>query len=367
MPKKQNKFLRHFLYWRPVRNALHVSRLIVLPGFQGVPLFDVLFFFFQGLAKGFINQRAAALAYHFVLATFPLLLFFFTLLPYIPIDSLYLQVLDLIYNFVPDSISEKVISVINEIFLNKHQGLMSIGFISSVYVASSGISAMMVSFSSSKHIIQKRTWLKRRIISIGLVFAIGLVVILSFLLVTGSTTFFKYLLENAFIEQGVILFMLKFAKWLLLVTLVYVMFVIIYYYTPAHKPKFQFFSAGATLATILFILSISGFNFYISNFSRYNALYGSIGALIIFLLWFYLISYVLIIGYELNASIAYALNEKVSKKDNRDPETTIKLSRSAGNKSVYRRWQRIIRRLMIWWRKKGNGAKNKKLNKAVIK
>src|SRR5574344_2432728 len=96
MPNKQNKYLRHFLYWRPIRNALHVSRLIVLPGFQGVPLFDVLFFFFQGLAKGFINQRAAALAYHFVLATFPLLLFFFTLLPYVPIDSLYLQIIDII-------------------------------------------------------------------------------------------------------------------------------------------------------------------------------------------------------------------------------------------------------------------------------
>lgn len=357
MPNKQNKYLRHFLYWRPIRNALHVSRLIVLPGFQGVPLFDVLFFFFQGLAKGFINQRAAALAYHFVLATFPLLLFFFTLLPYVPIDSLYLQIIELINTLVPESVAEKTISVINEIFLKKHQGLMSIGFISSIYVASSGINAMMISFNSSKHVTQKKKWFKRRLISIGLVFAIGLVVILSFTLIIGSTTFFKFLLENSFIEEGIILFLLKSAKWLLLVALVYIMFVMIYYYTPADKSNFKFFSAGATLATILFILSVSGFNFYISNFSRYNALYGSIGALIIFLLWFYLISYILIIGYELNASIAYAVKEKVLKNDNEDKEDSIKISRTAGNKSVYRRWRRILSRIMILIRRIGSKRK----------
>ncbi|MDD2530302.1 MAG: YihY/virulence factor BrkB family protein [Bacteroidales bacterium] len=353
MPKKQNKILRRFLYWRPIRNILHFSRLIVLPGFQGVPLFDVLFFFIQGLAKGFINQRAAALAYHFVLATFPLLLFFFTLLPYVPIESLYLQLIEFIESLVPESISEKVISVINGIFLKKNQGLMSIGFISSIYVASSGINAMMMSFNSSKYNTKKRSWIKRRLISIGLVFAIGLVVILSFTLIVGSTTFFNFLLKNSFIQEGIILFLLQSAKWLLLIALVYIMFVMIYYYTPADKSNFKFFSAGATLATILFILSISGFNFYISNFSRYNALYGSIGALIIFLLWFYLISYILIIGYELNASIAYAVGERVSKKDSINEEEGMSISRSAGNKSIYRRWDRIIRRIIILLKRRG--------------
>jgi membrane protein len=347
MPKKKNKYIRKLLYWRPVRNALHVSRLIVLPGFQGVPLFDVLFFFIKGLSKGLLSQRAAALAYHFVLATFPLLLFFFTLLPYVPIDSLYLQVIELINSLLPPSITGKVTTVINEIFLKKHQGLMSIGFISSVYVASSGVNAMMISFNTSTYNTKKRKWLKRRLISIGLVFAIGLIVLLSFILIIGSTAFFNFLLRNNIIEQGFMLFLLQSAKWLLLVAIVYIMFVMIYYYTPADKTNFKFFSAGATLATILFILSISGFNFYIANFSRYNALYGSIGALIIFLLWFFLISYVLIIGYELNASIAYAVSEKSSKKEYAGGEEPIQISRSAGNKSVYRRWNRIIRRIRI--------------------
>lgn len=349
MPKKTNKYLRKLLYWRPVRSTLHLSRLIILPGFQGVPLFDVLSFFFQGLVKGFINQRAAALAYHFVLAIFPLLLFFFTLVPYIPIESLYLQVLELIVSFVPDSISDKIITVIDGIFLKKHQGLMSIGFISSIYVASSGVNAMMVSFNNSKHSTKKRNWFKRRLISIGLVFAIGMVVVFSFILIIGSKAFFNFLLNNGIIEQGFMLFLLKTAKWILLIALVYIMFVMIYYYTPADKSNFKFFSAGATLATILFLVSVSGFNFYISNFSRYNALYGSIGALIIFFLWVYLISFVLIIGYELNASIASAVTEHNSKqkKDLIEGERPLHISRSAGNKSAYRRWYRIIMKIKL--------------------
>ena len=354
MSKKSDKYIRKFLYKRYVRNTIHMSRLIVLPGFQGVQIFDVISFFINGLAKGFVNQRAAALAYHFVLATFPLLLFFFTLIPYIPIDSLYIQVIDLIGVLVPHAIADKVIETVNGIFLKKHQGLMSIGFIASLYVASNGVNAMIISFNRTTHVSKKRKWYKNRLISIGLVFAIGLVVLLSFVLVIGSQAFFNFLLRNGLIEEGFMVFVLQTAKWLLLIALVYMGFVVIYFYTPADKSNFKFFSAGATLATILFLLSIYGFNFYITHFSRYNALYGSIGALIIFFLWFYLISFVLIIGFELNASIAHAVSEghkrddrKVYDEDENDEdendEAPLHISRTGGNKSSYRRWKKIIK------------------------
>jgi len=323
-----------------------MSRLIVLPGFQGVPIFDVLSFFFSGLAKGFVNQRAAALAYHFVLAIFPLLLFFFTLIPYIPIDSFYVQLIELLELIVPNAISDKAIDTINEIFLKKHQGLMSIGFIASLYVASNGVYAMITSFNRTTHVSKRRKWYKNRLISIGLVFAIGLVVLLSFVLIIGSETFFGFLLRNGLIEKGFMVFLLQTAKWILLIALVYIMFVVIYYYTPSEKSNFKFFSAGATLATILFLLSVYGFNFYITHFSRYNALYGSIGALIIFFLWFYLVSFILIIGFELNASIAHAVSEgyKIERnEEDDDDETPLHISRTGSNKSSYRRWKKIIK------------------------
>lgn len=349
MAKKSSKYLRKFLYWRYTRNTVHLSRLIVLPGFQGVPLFDVLSFFFNGLVKGFINQRAAALAYHFVLATLPLLLFFFTLIPYIPIDSLYLQVIELIEALVPHAIADKVIETVNKIFLKKHQGLMSIGFIASLYVASNGVNAMIISFNRTTHVSKKRKWYKNRLISIGLVFAIGLVVLLSFVLIIGSQAFFNFLLRNGLMEEGFMVFLLQTAKWLLLIALVYIMFVVIYYYTPVDKSNFRFFSAGATLATILFLLSITGFNFYITHFSKYNALYGSIGALIIFFLWFYIVSFILLIGFELNASIAHAVSEGHRREnseddyDNKEEEEPLHISRTGGNKSSFRRWKKIVK------------------------
>lgn len=348
MGKKSKKLLRKTLYWRPVRSVLHVSRLVVLPGFQGVPIFDVMYFFFNGLMKGFINQRAAALSYHFVLALFPLLLFLCTLLPYIPIDSLYLQVYVFIQDMLPEAVSHKVIETIDVIFLKKHGGLMSLGFLTSIYVASSGVNAMIIYFNNSKQNSIKRTWIKRRMISIGLVFAIGFVVILSFVLIVGSKAFFNFLLAQGLIEQGFMLFLLKTAKWTLLISLVYIMFVLLYYYIPTYKSNLKFFSAGATLATTLFILSISGFNFYISHFSHYNALYGSIGALIVFLLWVYMISYILIIGFELNASVAYAVSEGYKKEINKElieGETPMHISRSGSNKSIYRRWKRILSKI----------------------
>lgn len=345
MGKRNEKYLRKLLYWRPVRNVLHVSRLLVLPGFQGVPVFDVVRFFINGLVKNSLNQRVAALAFHFVLAIFPLLLFFCTLLPYIPIDSLYIQVSVFMKEFLPEAVSQKVTETINGIFLQKHGGLMSIGFLSSIYVASNGINAMIISFNSSKYNSERRKWLKRRAISVAMVFAIGFVVICSFSLIVGSKSFFNFLLSNGIIEEGFMLFLLKTAKWILLISLVYMMFVVIYYYSPKDKSNFKFFSAGATLATILFILSISGFNFYITHFSHYNALYGSIGALIISLLWVYMVSYILIIGFELNASIAYAITEGYKREINKDineSETPMRISRSGGNKSIYRRWKRIL-------------------------
>lgn len=342
MPNKTDKLLRKLLYWRPVRNTLHYSRLIVLPGFQGVPLFDVTVFFINGLTKGSINQRAASLSFHFFLSLFPLLIFFFTLIPYIPIDNIYEQIYILINEFVPASSQGAIGKTIDGIFKQKHQGLMSIGFISSVYVASNGINAMIDSFSQTKHNIEKRSWIKQRLRSILFVFGIATGVLISFLLIMGSKFIINYLASNT----ELLWFLLKISKWILLISTVYFMFVMLYYYTPTNRENFKFFSAGASLATLLFILTTFGFNFYIEHFSRYNALYGSIGALIIFLLWIYLNSHILLIGFELNASIAHAITDghRVKRLDE-EGEEKLHISRTASNRSSYKRWRKILKNI----------------------
>ncbi len=323
--KAKNKYLRRLIYWRPVRNVMHTSRMLVLPGFQGIPLFDVVVFFIKGLTKGALNQRAAATSFHFVLAIFPLILFIFTLLPYFDTTYYATQLFALLKETLPASIYPPIEETLVEILHRRHNGLLSIGFISSIYVASNGINAIIISFNQSHHSIEKRKWLKRRLVSVIAVIAIGIVIIVSFTLIGGFKAFATYLQNEGILDTTTQYYLLKTAKWILLISVVYLFFATLYFYTPADRSRYSFFSAGATLGTILFILMTQGFKFYIVHFSRYNALYGSIGVLIILLLWIYLNSFLLLIGFELNASIAHAANEK----SKQSPEDTLSLNRTS--------------------------------------
>lgn len=339
----KTKYLRKLIYWRPVRKILHTSRMLVIPGFQGVPLFDVTVFFIKGLMKGVLNQRAAAVSFHFVLAIFPLVLFFFTLLPYF--DTAYYagQLFSLLKDTLPENVYPAIEKTLIDILQRKHNGLLSVGFISSIYVASSGINAMLVSFNQSHHSIEKRKWLKRRLLSILMVLIIAIVVLISFTLIGGFRIFVRHLEQEGILDTTAKLIILKSLKWFLLISIVYLMFAALYYCTPANRKNYTFFSAGASLATVLFILTTQGFNFYILHFSRYNALYGSIGVLIIFLLWTYINSFILLIGFELNASIAEARTEKFAS----EGELMLKLNRTSRTASPLKRWQHWQRRCKL--------------------
>ncbi len=351
----KTKFLRKLIYWRPVRNILHTSRMVVVPGFQGIPLFDVAVFFAKGLIRGVLNQRAAATSFHFILALFPLILFLFTLLPYFDTTYYAMQLFDFLKEMVPSSIYPTIESTLNEILSRKHTGLLSVGFVTSIFVASNGINAILISFNQTHHTIEKRKWLKRRLMSILIVILIPVVLVISFTLTGGFKLLVNYLVQEGILYSEISILMLKIAKWIVLIGIVYLAFASLYYYAPASRTHYTFFSAGATLATILFLLTTQGFNFYIIHFSHYNALYGSIGAFIVVLLWIYLNSYILLIGFELNASIAQAHTQKRTEQSEDLPT----LNRTSRTSSPIRRIQR--------WRKRRQLLKSKKTNSSFKK
>ena len=304
-PKKQ--IIRNILYFRPVREVLHFSRNITLPGLQKMPVFDVVKSFISGVYRSRLNQRAAAIAFHFILAIFPLMLSFFTLLPYIPISKLYIQLYEMLQELLPESLYMQAVNILDDIIMRKHNGLMSIGFITSVYVASSGINAVLISFQAKQHNPnEKRSWLKRRALSIIIILLIGIAMIFAFSLIVGFKSLTTYLIGNDYITGNTQLLLLRTAKWTLLIGLIYFIFAAIYYLAPICKKGYRFISVGATMATLLLILTTQGFNFYISSFSHYNMLYGSIGALIVLMTWIYLNCFILLVGFELNASIVTA-------------------------------------------------------------
>ncbi|MBR1769765.1 MAG: YihY/virulence factor BrkB family protein [Bacteroidales bacterium] len=347
MNKKQwQLYARKLIYWRPVRKLLHYSRLLVLPGFQKVPVFDVVVFFIKGLTKGALNQRSAAVSFHFFLSLFPLILFIVSLLPFLHLEFLTEKIIETVSEFIPNSAGDFITSTINDLMNHKHKGLMTIGFLSSIFVASSGVNALLLSLNYSQHTNKKHPAWKRRLISVGIVVGVFLAVIVSMLLILFAKKLILYLFIYDVIKNFVQFYILRVLKWVIIVFIIYLLFALIYYVAPADKTGYKFFSAGATLGTIIFILLSQGFNWYIIHFSRYNALYGSIGAMIIFLLWIYLNAYVVIIGFELNASIAdaytqgYSLRGKTSENEN-----SLRISRSARNVSSFARIKKDLKRL----------------------
>ncbi|MBO4739052.1 MAG: YihY/virulence factor BrkB family protein [Bacteroidales bacterium] len=304
-----NTIFLKLLSYKWVRKVISWLRKLVLPFFDGVPLFDVLVYFIKGLVKGELSIRAAALSYNFFMALFPLILFFFTIIAYLPLDAYIPVAYDFIAEMVPSQAYDMVMKTINGI-LTKNGTLLSISIIFTFYFATRGIRAMIKTFNDSYHTLESRSGIMQIVISLLLLLVITIMIILVFTAIIINKQLFISIVANTSINIVIWKWIFGFSKWILVVLLMFFSISLIYYLAPAKKSRFRFFSAGSSLATALIILSSFGFDFYISNFSNYNAVYGSIGTLIIVLIWIQLISMILLIGFELNASIKNAKRRK---------------------------------------------------------
>jgi membrane protein len=292
---------------KPVSSLLNLSRRIVLPGFEGFPLYDVLTFFFKGLQKGAITTRASSLAFNFFLAIFPSIIFLFTLIPFVPIDNFQITLFELLREVMPKAAFDAAEETIADIIKNQHGSLLSIGFISALYFSTNGVNAMIEGFNSTYHEMDTRGWVKQRLI------ALGLVLITTFTLIIAISLIIYSELILAKIPLGdYSYFLIQLGRGLVVFFLFLIIIAFDYYLGPAHKIRNKFFSAGALFATILTLITSLGFAYYVNHFGKYNKLYGSIGTLIIVLLWIYFNSIVLLLGFELNASIHSAKKRKTA-------------------------------------------------------
>lgn len=282
------------------------SKRIILPGFDRVPLYYVLKFFVQGLQKGAIMTRASALAFNFFLAIFPAVIFFFTLIPYIPIENFQEELLGLMEDLMPQSAYEASLSTLEDIITRERGGLLSVGFVAAMYFATNGVNAMFSAFNNTYHSIEIRKPVMQRLTAIGITFLIAVLVLVSILLIIFGQKFLDILLEYNFLREKFIYYLLIALKWLVTLALIFFMISFLYYAGPSKKVKWRFFSAGSSLATFLMVLTSVGFSYFVNNFAQYNKLYGSIGTLIVILLWIQWNSFALLLGFELNASIDIA-------------------------------------------------------------
>lgn len=280
-----------------------VLRLFVLPGFRGMPLYDVLVFFVRNCFKGRLTDRAAAVAFNFFLALFPLILFVFTLIPYLPFPDLKAQVLEQISNFLPAGTFDWVYDTIESIMHQPHSGLMSASILMAFVFGSSGISAIFDGFKNVYMDLDTFSWVKQRFHALCVLFIIGILILLSIAFISFGRTAITAVLRVVGVERIIVFHALNFFRWLVTVAFVMCSISLLYFFGNADKSRYHFFSPGSLLATVLFIMATVGFDIYISNFSKYNALYGSIGTLIILMMWIWIVAIVILCGNDLNSTI----------------------------------------------------------------
>lgn len=287
-----------------------LSKKIIIPGFKGLSIHQVSMFFYKGLIEGAITTRASSLAFNFFLAFFPSILVLFTLIPFVPIEGFQEQLFILIMDILPPSTYEATKSTVDNIINHEQGGLLSLTFILALYFSTNGINAMISGFNSTYHHTDTRSWYQLRILSLTLTILLALLLILTITFLLFSKEFMDNLVSIGYLEQysaNIILY----AKWFALIIVLFLSISLIYYYGPDYKSRVNFISPGSISATLLSIITSIGFNYYISNFGQYNQLYGSIGTLLIILLWMYFNSIILLLGFELNASIVSAKQTKI--------------------------------------------------------
>ncbi len=301
-----NSTYSDFLSSKVVNKFVTVTKRLVLPGFEGVPVFDVGVFFFNGLKKGDLSNRAAALAFNFFLAIFPAIIFFFTLIPYIPIHNFQDSLLNLLHDLIPQQTYEAVEETLFDIIKRPRGGLLSLGFLMAMFFATNSVNSLIDAFNKTYYTVESRSAFKQRIISIFLVFILAFLVILAISLITIGPIVIRWVEKIGLLTDWLTLNLIGAGKWIIIFTLLFSAFSVLYYFAPTVKHRFKFITAGSTLATLLFIVTSVGFNYFVNNFARYNTLYGSIGTLIVFMLWLYFNSLIILVGWELNSSISVA-------------------------------------------------------------
>lgn len=309
--------VRDYFLNHPIKErGLDWTKRHSLPGFFTVPIYDIMVFLFNETRRFDLGTRANSIAFSFFLSLFPSLILMLTLLPFfqnvfeqlVPLGGdfegfLYAQIKEV----MPGKSGDQLFQLAKNLTSKRNIGLLSFGIFLALYFSSNGMMALMISFEKSHvKIFKQRGAIKKRALAIVLTVVMGFMLIASVVFIILGNTIVGWL--DAWIPlDGFAAFGFGFIRWLTTISLYYFGISFIYRYGAPAIKRFDWFSPGTTLATTLSLLSSLIFSFYIDNFGRYESydrFYGSITAFIILMLWMQLNAMVLLIGYELNASIA---------------------------------------------------------------
>ena len=298
-----------FLNWPVVKTLVRALRTVDLPGYPGFSLFDLINLYISGIIKGALTSRASSIAFSLFMALFPLLIFLLTLIPYLipfvettsePFDQ---KLLFFLESFLPGATAEYFSQIFEQLKNQPTDGLLSTTFLLSIFLVANGVSAIFSQFDQSYHIKLNQNFFKQYALAVfvGLLLSLGIIVG-AIAYIYSEFYIVEFGLDKARFSQNRI-------SLLFVIFMSYIGTSLLYYFGTARATRISFFSWGPLMTTLLLLVTSYLFGVYIEKFASYNELYGALGGLLILMVFLWLNSNILLLGFELNAVLARLKNE----------------------------------------------------------
>jgi len=294
--------LEHKLERTPIiKYLVRFGKSIKLPFSEGLTLYHLVELYLTGIVNGDLSYRAGAIAFSFFMSLFPFALFLLNLIPHIPIPNFREDFMEFVEDNVPPNTYEAIAGIIDDIFKNSQGSLLSLGILLAVLLMSNGMNAILSGFQSSLHITIKRTYFRQYAIAIALSLVLTVVLIVTVSAIVTLEIIIQSLTKSGFLTDDV--YLLEWGRYIFLILMILVVTSLLFKFAARETRTAAFFSYGSVLSTILFGITSFLFSIYVVRFAQYNQLYGSIGTLLVLMIYIWINCFILLLGFELNALI----------------------------------------------------------------
>lgn len=301
---------RRILYSRAFRNLVRWGRRVVLPGFAGFSVYEISRLFFRALIDGDLVTRASAISFKLFVAVFPALIVLLTVIPVLPIPNAQESLLHAFHDLLPPDVYSFIEATLKDLIVRPHGALLSFSFVGGVYLASNSVDAILSGFKGSSNVVSWHSPLKQRLLSVLLLFVLSTLLLIAIPVLTASGWLIRLLDERHILTSSLQVVALHIARWAISIGFLLLSISLLYHAgDPGHR-RFRVISPGSLVTGFLVILLSQLLAVFFRHFTDYNALYGSIGAILAVQLWLYMNMIVLLIGYELNVSISRAHHDR---------------------------------------------------------
>ncbi|NDI99739.1 YihY/virulence factor BrkB family protein [Flavobacterium sp. LaA7.5] len=294
--------LEHKLERIPVvKHLVRFGKKVKLPWSEGLTLYHMAELYVTGIVKGDISYRAGAIAFSFFMSLFPFALFLLNLIPYIPVKNFQQDFMRFVEENVPPNTYDAIADILKDITNTSYNSLLSTGILLAILLMSNGMNAILSGFQSSLHITIKRSYFRQYAVAIGLSLLFTILLIITVTAIITLEVVILVLKSNGFLTDDV--YLLEIGRYVFLILMMLTATSLLFKFAAKETRKAAFFSYGSIFSTILFGITSFLFSIYVVRFAQYNELYGSIGTLLVLMLYIWINCFILLLGFELNALI----------------------------------------------------------------